>query len=343
MNRIESVDSVRLLAIISVIAIHTEPFFYQTLGSKVYFHLEVVINQFARFAVPFFFVISGYFWGLKIRSGKHLLVATNKMGFRIICIFLVWSLIYLLPYNLSIIYEIGILSAMEVACSNLLVLLREPGVMLLEGTKGHLWFLVGLLFALYISFLFVNRNAEKLLLVFSVFLYIAGVLLKSYSDSPVGYSVDFNTRNGPFFSTLLFSSGYFISRYRPNLSWFNYGLITFVFGVLLHFTEIYMLNKFYGTSTVQDYVFGTYLMGFGAAVLSLSNHSLLRVKALSRFGQMVLGVYAVHIIFVDIARPIDMIIDSIWWELGYVLLVLILSIVSVVWMSKVPILKRVVS
>lgn len=343
MSRIESVDSIRVLAIISVIAIHTTPFFYEVYENDVYYRIGIAINQLARFAVPFFFVISGYFWGLKIRSGKEPLSATNKMAVRIITIFMGWSLIYLLPYNFSAFQELGLPGPLKVAYWNLLSLSQDPVKILFQGTKGHLWFLVALLFALYISFLFVNHNAERSLLIFSIFLYIAGVVVKSYSDTPIGLHVDFNTRNGPFFSTLLFSSGYALSRYHPKEEWFYYGLGALVLGLLLHFTEIYTLMKMYSTSMLQDYVFGTYLMGMGAAILSLSNHPFLRVKALSNLGQNVLGIYAIHFIFVDIAHPIDKVIDSALWEIGYVFLVLTLSIVSVFLMSKSAILRRVIS
>lgn len=113
------------------------------------------------------------------------------------------------------------------------------------------------------------------------------------------------------------------------------------FGALLHFLEIYTLMKLFGTSLIRDYVFGTYFRGVGA-VLALSNHAVLRAKVFSVIGRMVLGIYAVHYIFVDILRPIDNIIKSVFWEVSYVFLVLVLSILSVLILSKSTFLRCII-
>lgn len=61
-SRIESVDLFRLLAIFCVIMIHAKPFLGSTLfGCGVNNYLGIFINQISRFAVPFFFTISGFF------------------------------------------------------------------------------------------------------------------------------------------------------------------------------------------------------------------------------------------------------------------------------------------
>jgi len=67
LDRIKSVDVIRLLAITAVIVIHTSTF--KNIPGDLYENLFIILNQLSRFAVPFFFVIAGYFWGKKIRSG----------------------------------------------------------------------------------------------------------------------------------------------------------------------------------------------------------------------------------------------------------------------------------
>ncbi len=343
MARIESVDSIRFIAIVAVIAIHTTPFFSEVYHNGFYYNLSVFINQIARFAVPFFFVIAGYFWGVKIRNGDNLFKVTNSIAVRILAIYLFWSVIYLLPYNLSAIYQYGMLGPIKFSYWNFLNAIQKYDNLLLQGTKVHLWFLTSLMFSIYISALFINKNAKFSLLIFSISLYVFGTLLKSYADTPIGITVNFNTRNGPFFSTLLFVSGYVISRFTPSKSWLLIGGLLFTFGSSIHFLEIYTLNKLFRTDLYQDYVFGTYLMGLGAAILSLSNHSLLRVRALSNFGPIVLGIYAIHFIFVDLFAPIDSIFDSALWEIIYIVVVLVLSIFSVRLMSRSRIFSRFVS
>src|SRR6185295_9540898 len=99
MDRSRSVDIVRLIAVIAVIVIHVQPFTILAAVSQLYEYLFVIFSQAARFAVPFFFVISGYYWGKRIRSGSPISAVSGKALSRIIQLFVVWSLVYLLPHD----------------------------------------------------------------------------------------------------------------------------------------------------------------------------------------------------------------------------------------------------
>jgi surface polysaccharide O-acyltransferase-like enzyme len=173
-------------------------------------------------------------------------------------------------------------------------------------------------------------------------LYLFGVLAKSYADTPIGIPIEFDTRNGPFFSTLLFVTGYLISGREVREKWLFYGIVVFLLGTVMHFAEVYSLYAMYSTGLKQDYVIGTYFMGVGVAMTSLSNHPALRNKALSKIGRMTLGIYAIHYIFVDLLRPIDKALDSIVWELGYVILVLALSVMACSMLSQNKTTKKIV-
>ena len=342
MRRIDSVDTIRLVAIVAVISIHTAPFAYIESGGELYFYLSVAINQLARFAVPFFFVISGYFWGRKMRDCPDQANTTQQLLKRVLIILVGWSLIFLLPYNISTMIEYGLLESINKSYQNLIYLLQNPIVLLLQGTTEHLWFLVSLVFSVVICYFFVQQKAFKVLIFMSVTLYVIGVLLKAYALTPIGMVVDFNTRNGPFFSTVFFVSGYFLSSSTPSSNWFYYGGAMFIFGCALHFCEIFYLNKYFGTFIAQDYVFGTFFMGIGMAVISLSNHVILRVRSFGSIGRMTLGIYAIHVIFIELLRPLDFALTSAMWEIGFVFIVLLLSIISTHALSKFKLTKRMV-
>jgi surface polysaccharide O-acyltransferase-like enzyme len=243
MTRIESVDIFRLIAIVAVITIHTSPFRGDVVENETYKYLDVIFNQISRFAVPFFFIISGYFWGAKIRSGSDPMSSSIYMAKRILIIFLAWCFIYLLPLNLSSIYEYGALGPIKVAYWNISNLAQDPVTLLLQGTKVHLWFLIGMLCALMVSTFFVITKKTKLLIVLSISLYLFGVLAKSYANTPIGINIDLNTRNGPFFSTLLFVTGYILSLKNINTKWALYGFLVFCIGSIVHFLEIYTLES----------------------------------------------------------------------------------------------------
>lgn len=132
MSRIEGVDIFRLIAITAVIAIHTHPFSstspreYDVFEHDVWKYLSIIMDQFARFAVPFFFVISGYFWGLKLKNSVAVAPISISIAKRITYILLVWSIIYVLPYNLSAIGEYGFIGPIKVAYWNIIKLAHDP-------------------------------------------------------------------------------------------------------------------------------------------------------------------------------------------------------------------------
>jgi surface polysaccharide O-acyltransferase-like enzyme len=342
-NRIESVDIFRLIAIIGVIVIHTTPFRSAPVeDSAIAFDLAMVCNQLVRFAVPFFFIISGYFWGLKLRQGEdHVSMTLTRSG-RLLFLYIAWCLIYLLPLDIGAFFQWGALGPIKVSYWAIDNLMNDPVRIFFEGTRSHLWFLIGLLCALLITGLLLAINQTGLLVIISLCLYLAGVLAKSYADTPLGIDLGFNTRFGPFFSTLLFVTGYLLSAKRPEERWAMFGLAIFALGCVMHFSEIYFLWKRYGTWPEHDYVIGTYFMGLGVALAALSNHPLLRSGLLGKTGKMTLGVYVVHYLYVDIFRPVDTLTDNPLWEIAYVLIVLLLSVLTTMLLSRLQLTRKLV-
>lgn len=301
-----------------------------------YRQLEILLNQSSRFAVPFFFVVSGYFFGIKERRNNlKTILPTISTVKRLLLIFVAWSLIYLLPYDIGSIYEYGISGPFKVAYWNLINLSSDPIRLIFHGTKAHLWFLAGLIWAVLFTGTFRYLQLYRSIYIIAAILYILGLLGQSYSDSPLGIHFNFDIRNHVFFSTIFFVTGYWLSSYQPKFSWFSLGVITFVFGAAIHFTEIYALWKLYGTDPyMHSYTIGTYCMGVGITLAALSNHRILNIDILAKTGKYVLGIYVIHYIFVDIVSPVSPIISSPLWEIGKVVLILLLSIGTAMLLSK---------
>lgn len=335
MVRIASVDTFRFFAVVAIIIIHTTAFDPDISPyNQFYLYAYIISDQLSRFAVPFFFIIAGYFWGVKINQGGDLVKISLKMAKRIGIIFIAWNFIYLLPINLNIIINLGMTDAINLAYSHAIDLIQHPVTLIMQGTKIHLWFLIGILSALLITTFFVYIKNLPMLVIVAIGLYFFGVLAKAYSDTPIGIDINFNTRNGPFFSTILFVTGYLTSQKKPTLYWMKYGIWIFSFGCILHFTEIFTLWVMFGTWPKHDFVFGTYFMGLGTAFIALSNHPLFQYKILGKIGNVSLGVYAVHYIFVDLLLPIDKASDNIMWEISFVLLVFLLSLMATILLAK---------
>lgn len=339
-SRIESVDVLKALAVVAVIALHTQPFRTPISYAEPTWDLALIINQLSRFAVPFFFVISGYFWGVKLQRSGCPEKVFLPMAARLFLVFTAWSIVYIFPFNLGEVSQSGFSLFVKSAYWNLVSILHRPFVSILQGTKSHLWFLISLIFSLAISHFFVQRRLYKTLIALSLILYLIGILGKAYADTPIGLHIAFNTRNGPFFSTIFFVTGYFLSSTNPQKYWFWIGIIFFGFGCALHFFELFILWKLYRISLYQDYLVGTYFMGIGTGLAALSSHSFLKSKLLSLIGKSTLGIYAIHIIFVELLSPIAGFIESALWQIFYVIFVLIFSYTAVWLLSKNEFAKR---
>jgi surface polysaccharide O-acyltransferase-like enzyme len=329
LTRIESVDAWRLAAVAAVIAIHTQPFWSPSSSGRDVLDSGILINQLSRFAVPFFYTISGYFWGTKIVTASSPTAVSRLMARKISLIFLYWSVIYLLPYNLTTVSILGYAGPFKTSYWHAAALLKRPLDVLFQGTSQHLWFLPSLLMALGISNFFVTKKLPKTLVLIALSLYLLGLLGKAYAQSPIGIHTTFNTRNGPFFSTIFFASGYFLSKFTPSRAWFLYGIATLSLGILIHFSELVFISRMYGTSIKQDYVIGTYFMGLGSAIASLSGIISVKRTRLQGIAHLSLGIYAVHLIFVELLEPIFKQSNSKFSGMIFFGCVLALSITSV--------------
>lgn len=340
----QSVDVVRVIAIFAVVTIHTMPLdnTYIWIGRDL--NVGYLLNQLARFAVPFFFVISGYFWASKINSGSPIAGSTKKMAKKIFTIFFAWSVIYLLPTNLFDTFQYGALGPLKQIYWNVASLFNHPVRTAMEGAKVHLWFLVSLLFCLAICAILVARKMKKSLIGLSIALYGIGLLGKAYADSPIGFHSEFNFRDGPFFGLIFFVTGYVLSESKQRKSWLMLGLSLTIFGTLMHFAELFMLRLLWGATMLQDYVIGTYFMGVGVTLVALSNPIFLSLNRLSKIGPLVLGIYAIHFVFVDLLHPFGAGVTGVtWWEFGFPISVLVLSYASTYAMSRFSLTRPIVA
>lgn len=341
MSRILSADVLRLFVIIVVVTGHTFPFGYaeNQPGSTAYW-ADIWINQSARFAVPFFFVMSGYFWGRKIRAGAPFLDYTSAVNRRILFLFFAWSVIYLIPFDLRYIRDMGILGPVKMLYWHIVYVIENPLQVLLIGTKDHLWFLNGLVWCLLFCAILIYLGAMRWLLPITLLLYAAGVLGQAYSNTPIGFELPFTARNGIFFGSAFFAAGYFLSGLANQSRWMWYGLGIFAFGYILHFAEISMLYRLFDAPLKQDYVFGTFFTGLGMSLVGLSNHHLIQSTKLSRVGQVTLGIYAIHFIFIDLFQIIDESLQTGWWEITFMVLTAVLSIATALLLSRFALTKR---
>lgn len=343
MSRIQSVDCFRVFAILAVIAIHTVPFGY---GKPVGHQLDLVLilNQMARFAVPFFLIISGYFWSVKTTLTPDILDFSKKSARRVGGLFILWSLIYLAIATARSFTNGGLKSLSNDFLFTIASVMHSPITSLLQGGKPHLWFLTALLISILISAAFIAKGYPRLLFSLAVALYIVGLLGGPYKESPLGINVNFDFRNGPFLGLICFVSGYLLHHLEPKRTWMFFGVTLTILAIAGQFAELTLLHSTWGTTMWQDYVGSTIFLGVGAAMIALSNHPVLHVRNLSAIGPYVLGVYAIHYFFVDLFRNRHGFTNVRWLdEILYVFIVAALSFFGALILSRCKITKRLVA
>jgi surface polysaccharide O-acyltransferase-like enzyme len=308
--RIAAVDSMRVLAILSVIAIHVAPFTHGAPPARIglSWNLPTIVNQLARFAVPCFFVLSGYFWAQRTTDPTRRWPVTQDMLRRLGMLFVGWSLIYTLPWDSGRLLRDWPASYGDILARNLRWILLHKLLVLLQGTETHLWFLVALAFAVSISALWLKWGSWRSLLLFGLLLFALAMLMRPYVKLPIGIPVRFNPRNGPAFALLPFALGIALAWRAPSptlspQSWQRWGAGLWAAGIALSAAELTWLRVSYGRGLAQDAVFSTMLCGLGAACLALGNPVWLATSRLSRLGPLVLGIYAVHPLIIDMLLP----------------------------------------
>lgn len=336
--RAASVDAVRVAAIAAVIAIHTTPFEHagRPIGAEL--DLATVLNQATRFAVPFFLAVAGFFWARKVAEAGDVRAPTRTLVRRALLVWMGWWLIYLLPWNLVDALALGPLGPLKVVWWNLALAARRPAIALLEGTSPHLWFLVALAGAGALSALFLQGGARRSLAGFAAALYLVGLAGQAYPHAPFGFHLDPDLRNGHLFALAFFVTGVELHRRGPRAGWLPIGAALAAAGLALHLGESWVAHALWGEPLQRDYMAGTYFYGTGVAMMALSGLSRAapsssvepaaaqRWRALAALGPAVLGIYASHMVFVSLLKPLDRrLTGAAWWEVAYVAAVFVLA------------------
>jgi surface polysaccharide O-acyltransferase-like enzyme len=284
-GRLVGIDAVRYIAMVAVVFIHTLP--RQDFG----FGLDAggIVNQTSRFAVPFFFITSGFFLANRDLNDTPRLILSFVR--RIAPVFIIWSLLYLaLTGNVGRLAQPGFL-AWTIATG---------------GPGYHLWFLPALCFGLTAVAIVNHVTSWKPMFCVMALLYLMGLALGSYGAGvvaipPVITLAIARILCGPMFVLI----GFWLSKSGWRLS-LRGALALFIAGAAFHVSEAYWLdfhrlNPFHR----NDFLLGTLPLGLGAFLIAMNLPSHAGyARVLAALGTYSLGMYAIHVIFILVFRDI---------------------------------------
>lgn len=278
-ERLTGIELGRIIACLAVIFIHQQSAHY---GS--HYNIREALDLASRWAVPFFFIISGYF----MPAGTGWLKVTVKYFIRLFPVFIFW------------------VTAYATIVGNPFWFLSEALVIRQTMTNGgagfHLWFLPSLGVCLVTSAIIQNYFSVKFLLLFAISLYCFGLFHASYEAAIVSLPFNeidrsFNPRNGPFMGLLFVSLGVSLRTrlFKPSVM---SGLFLIALGAALSVAEAAFLFSFFNVPiSSHNFLIGTVPLGLGMAMLCMSIDIRLPLLAstIRRIGAVSLGIYALHV------------------------------------------------
>ncbi len=270
-ERIIGIDLFRYLLCFPVSLIHAMP----QIESKSLTFVQLIAVLISRVAVPFFFISSGYF--IRIPEIFSIRILMQPL-IRLLLVYFAWSLIY----N----------SYSNIVCKcyqnfNLPMLITA-------GQAYHLWFLPVLGVTITAASAAIILIGWRLTSIFAAILAIAGLFFGAYQDM-----LDLPKVGGVrlMMAPALVMIGYWFARTNLRLStWVT------VFGILmsliLSFSEELMISTISG-ETIRSHhmVLMTYPLGAFTFLLALTVPQLKWIAPIARLGQISLGIYASHLIF----------------------------------------------
>lgn len=247
-----AVDILKFTCALLVVTIHTAPF--MDISPDIDFFIVQILG---RLAVPFFFIISGYFAFLHIDFTKpwkdeQNLAYIKKYLWRIIKLYLLWSLLY---FPLTI--HDGLQGGLTIT-----YFIRYIRDFFLNGSYYHLWYLPGLIFASAFIYYLLLKFGKKKTLFTVIILYIIGSAFNIYSVAfsdnsfiALYSSLFLTTRNGLFFGSIFVFLGAVLANYDDYMdkkTCLMAGSISF-FAMI---AEVYILKNFgFMHSLASMYIF----------------------------------------------------------------------------------------
>ncbi|MFG6495098.1 acyltransferase [Fictibacillus sp. UD] len=323
MDRIYSIDYIKFFAIFAVVVIHVFPLD----GFTGYF----IIDNAARFAVPFFFAASGYFFAQKIKHEEASFHYFKSYIIKLVKLYLVWLIFYTSYDVLLVLLEGGAVQEKLRSYFEQFTLLNL--IYYGKGTSGYqLWFLTALIWSTIVIYIFFKFKQITVLFLISFGLNLLGLLGQAYTmfnKFPIN-----STRDAMFFGLFYTTLGIMFSLNSKFSGLKKISGRTFLglalIGVVIQAMEGYLLDKVLSGSH-GEYFFSTILLTAFLFLFALHYKSLGKGLYITKIGANALGIYIIHVFFLDLFNKfikfldLERLSENFIWNLCYTLFIFTIS------------------
>ncbi|WP_251549828.1 acyltransferase family protein [Neobacillus muris] len=303
MGRIYSIDSMKCIAILIVVYFHTVTF--NAAQSE---EISFSLLAFPRFVIPYFFIVSGFLFGEKVKTNLKKFNYFKSYTFNLIRLFVGWYIFYLF-YDLviGIVFALVRGNSVKAAAVDYIKSLPDLSVIYygVGDTAYHLWFLTALIWSIGILFLFISINKLHLLLFISFVLNLLGLFGQTYSGI---FHLPIDTRDALFFGVFYVSLGSYISKHferiKPIIDKVKSMtlLYLFLFSCVLQMIESYVTVKMLnGTQGGIGYYLSTIPLTVSLFTLLLKNKNFGKSTIMASIGANTFGIYVTHILFISMS------------------------------------------
>lgn len=285
--------------------------------------IGVIIGVLSRFAVPLFFMISGYFAYNEYGNAKNIIIRRAKKILRITIYSLFLYILFTLAsctYNHSLNYIIKLLSYISLWVK--MLILGNFDVFY----APHLWFLPSLLYAYLVLYIVDVKNLYKLAYKCIPLLFILRILVCIITET---FNMSWHLNSNFFVCALpyLLLGNYIAYNKALKNKWSNYTLI-----ITIIVSSMLSVIWFMGNWKINITEIGTLVFSISLFIFANNNPQKSISKKVEILGSTYsLYVYIIHIIIssmIEFTSRIVGINSSIWYMWSKPILVVLVSIIT---------------
>lgn len=304
MERNTTIDVVKCFAVFLVVCLHTVTYGYDWQSSE---HISYIIGIFPRWVIPFFFIVSGYFFGQKVMINFTSTAYFSQYMFKLIGLFFTWYLFYLI-YDLILRTVLAIYMGSNVSSElsqYIKTFVNIDAIYYGEGmTSYHLWYLTALIWSIVILYVFIRIRKLGVLLILGGTLNLIGLFGQTYSSI---FHLPIHTTDALFFGLFYTSIGCCIAYHYKWIMQKISGIKTryFLYLILL-FSLIQVMERLItvfvldGERTFGDYYLSSAPLTLCLLFITLKNTSIGQNTFIAKVGKNAVGIYVAHLIVISV-------------------------------------------
>ncbi|WP_404455715.1 acyltransferase [Virgibacillus necropolis] len=316
MERNYSIDFVKFFAIFFVVAIHTGTVSNVQLGNVDGEFVDFLIDIVARFAVPFFFITSGYLFMHKmnsIQNGEDVNVFKKQLSYlkrytvKLVKLYIAWFIFYFIFELLVKFIETEKMGEALSSMTSGFISQFDILDIIYYGTDSpqyHLWFLLALIYSIIIIFIFMKLRLLKVLFVVSLGFHLYGMFGQSYSWI---YEIPYDTSDALFFGLFYSSLGAIFAKYNELFNVlackiFNIEYIGFLFVLsVAQIAEAFINIQLLGGQN-QNYFISTIPLSILIFLFIIKYPAIGKNSFVSKIGANAVGIYVSHVFVIKAIR-----------------------------------------